>query len=60
MVLCVAIGAVTAWICLVVLLFVAGDMKTVQTSRLGPLLQILLDATKNRAGAVCLLMYVYQ
>ncbi|OQD75810.1 hypothetical protein PENDEC_c006G01890 [Penicillium decumbens] len=56
MVTCVGIGTVTGAIFLIVLLFVAGDMKQVTTSAAGPLLQILIDATKNKAGAICLLM----
>jgi hypothetical protein len=56
MVLCVGIGTATGAIFLIVLLFVAGDMNQVTTSAAGPLLQILLDATKNKAGAICLLM----
>ncbi|KAI9934568.1 hypothetical protein ASPWEDRAFT_175295 [Aspergillus wentii DTO 134E9] len=56
MVSCVGIGTFTGAIFLIVLLFVAGDMKTVVNSSAGPLLQIFLDATKNKAGAICLLM----
>ncbi|KAJ5722217.1 hypothetical protein N7488_000252, partial [Penicillium malachiteum] len=56
MVSCVGIGTVTGWIFLVVLLFVAGNMEQVTTSAAGPLLQILIDATKSKAGAICLLM----
>ncbi|CAG8187996.1 unnamed protein product [Penicillium olsonii] len=57
MVSCVGIGTVTGSIFLIVLLFVAGNMEKVTTSAAGPLLQILLDATKSNAGAICLLMY---
>ncbi|KAI9374179.1 amino acid/polyamine transporter I [Aspergillus egyptiacus] len=53
---CVGIGTFTGCIFLIVLLFVAGDMDQVTTSAAGPLLQILIDATKNKAGAICLLM----
>ncbi|OQD86317.1 hypothetical protein PENANT_c008G01320 [Penicillium antarcticum] len=56
MVSCVGIGTVTGSIFLIVLLFVAGNMEQVTTSAAGPLLQILLDATKSNAGAICLLM----
>lgn len=56
MVTCVGIGTVTGCIFLIVLLFVAGNMEQVTTSAAGPLLQILIDATKNKAGAICLLM----
>ncbi|KAI2787256.1 hypothetical protein POX_f07619 [Penicillium oxalicum] len=56
MVSCVGIGTFTGSIFLIVLLFVAGNMDQVTTSAAGPLLQILMDATKNTAGAICLLM----
>ncbi|KAJ5908278.1 hypothetical protein N7495_000960 [Penicillium taxi] len=56
MVACVVIGTFTGFIFLMVLLFVAGDMTTITTSAAGPLLQILIDATKSNAGAICLLM----
>lgn len=58
MVTCVGIGVFTGSIFLIVLLFVAGNMETVTTSAAGPLLQILVDATKSNAGGICLLMYV--
>lgn len=57
MIACVCIGTVTGTIFLVVLLFVAGDIKEVINSAATPLLAILDNATSNRAGAVCLLMY---
>lgn len=57
MVSCVGIGTFTGFVFLVVLLFVAGSMESVTTSAAGPLLQILYVATKNKAGAICLLMY---
>ncbi|KAL4919628.1 amino acid/polyamine transporter I [Aspergillus aurantiobrunneus] len=53
---CVGIGTFTGCIFLIVLLFVAGDMDQVTTSAAGPLLQILIDATQSKAGAICLLM----
>ncbi|KAJ5822612.1 Amino acid/polyamine transporter I [Penicillium robsamsonii] len=56
MVTCVGIGVFTGSIFLIVLLFVAGNMEKVTTSAAGPLLQILIDATKSNAGGVCLLM----
>ncbi|KAJ5980553.1 hypothetical protein N7481_007851 [Penicillium waksmanii] len=56
MVSCVGIGIFTGFIFLIVLLFVAGSMDAVTTSAAGPLLQILYDATNNKAGAICLLM----
>lgn len=57
MVSCVGIGIFTGFIFLIVLLFVAGSMDAVTNSAAGPLLQILYDATNNKAGAICLLMY---
>lgn len=56
MVYCVGIGTFTGSIFLIVLLFVAGDMEKVASSAAGPLLQILIDTTRNKAGAICLLM----
>ncbi|PLN75542.1 amino acid permease [Aspergillus taichungensis] len=56
MVGCVGIGTFTGTIFLIVLLFVAGNIKDVIDSEAGPLLQILLHATKNTAGGICLLM----
>ncbi|KAJ3499698.1 hypothetical protein NLG97_g151 [Lecanicillium saksenae] len=57
MVGCIGIGIFTGAVFLVVLLFVAGDIQAVITSGAGPLLQILMNATKNTAGAICLLMF---
>lgn len=57
MVGCVGIGISTGAIFLVVLLFVAGDINQVITSGAGPLLQILINATNNTPGAICLLMF---
>ncbi|KAK3180068.1 hypothetical protein K4F52_008560 [Lecanicillium sp. MT-2017a] len=56
MVSCVCIGIFTGAVFLVVLLFVAGDIDAVITSKAGPLLQILLNSTQNTAGAICLLI----
>ncbi|XWX00452.1 hypothetical protein V2A60_008472 [Cordyceps javanica] len=57
MVGCIGIGIFTGSIFLIVLLFVAGDIDRVIESAAGPLLQILINATKNTAGAICLLMF---
>ena len=54
---CVVIGVVTGFIYLSVLLFVSKDIDTVITSLAGPMLQIFYDATGNKAGAICLLMF---
>jgi hypothetical protein len=56
MVVCVGIGTVTGAIFLIVLLFVSGNIDDVITSTAGPLLQILIHATRSNAGAICLLM----
>ena len=58
MIACVGIGTVTGVIFLVVLLFVAGSITETIESSAGPLLAILYHATANKAGAICLLMYV--
>ncbi|KID91737.1 gaba permease [Metarhizium guizhouense ARSEF 977] len=56
MVVCVGIGTFTGAIFLIVLLFVSGNIEDVISSSAGPLLQILIHATKSNAGAICLLM----
>ncbi|KAE8379357.1 amino acid/polyamine transporter I [Aspergillus bertholletiae] len=56
MLICVGIGTFTGSVFLIVLLFAAGDIADVVSSKAGPLLQILLHATQNTAGAICLLM----
>lgn len=58
MIACVGIGTVTGTIFLVVLLFVAGSISQITESAAGPLLAILYNATANKAGAICLLVYV--
>ena len=57
MIACVGIGLFTGFVFLSVLLFVLKDVDTVISSTAGPLLQIFYDATDNKAGAVCLLMF---
>ena len=47
----------TGFIFLSVLLFVLTDLDSVNTSAAGPLLEILYQATNNKAGATCLLMF---
>jgi len=58
MIYCVAIGVFTGFVFLTCLLFVAGNVDDVIKSPAGPLLQIFFNATQNKAGAVCLLMFV--
>ena len=53
----VLVGLFTGFIFLIVLLLVAGDIDEVVSSTAGPVLQIFYNATNNRAGSVCLLMY---
>lgn len=58
MIYCVCIGTVTGFIFLMVLLFVSGGVAdNIIEAGEGPLLFILNNATKSRAGAVCLLMF---
>lgn len=58
MIYCVCIGTFTGFIFLTVLLFVSGgDAASIISAAPGPLLQILFNATKSRAGATCLLMF---
>ncbi|EUC39185.1 hypothetical protein COCCADRAFT_31906 [Bipolaris zeicola 26-R-13] len=58
MIYCVGIGTVTGFIFLMVLLFVSGgDAASIISAAPGPILQILFNATKSRAGATCLLMF---
>jgi len=54
---CVLIGVFTGFIYLSVLLFVAKDLDNVISSTAGPMLQIFYDATSNKAGSVCLLVF---
>jgi choline transport protein len=53
----VLIGVSTGFVYLSVLLFVAKDAESVITSSAGPMLQIFFDATGNKAGSVCLLVF---
>lgn len=58
MIYCVAIGTCTGFIFLTCLLFVSGgNTEAIINSPLGPLLYILHNATKSRAGSMCLLMF---
>ncbi|KAK5131441.1 hypothetical protein LTR08_000905 [Meristemomyces frigidus] len=57
MIYCVAIGTFTGFIFLSCLLFVSGPLELVISSPVGPLGQILFNATGSRAGTVCLLMF---
>ncbi|KAF4624483.1 hypothetical protein G7Y89_g13688 [Cudoniella acicularis] len=60
MIACVLIGVFTGFIFLLVLLFVAGPIDGpdgVILSSAGPLLKIFYNATSNKAGAICLLIF---
>lgn len=60
MVYCQLIGISTGFLFLVVVLFVSGGMQNVDnivSSSAGPLLAIFYNATKSKAGAVCLLIF---
>lgn len=57
MIYAVGIGTFTGFVFLSCLLFVAGDLNKVIESSAGPLNQIILNATGNKAGTVCLLMF---
>ncbi|KAK3935384.1 amino acid/polyamine transporter I [Diplogelasinospora grovesii] len=54
---CIGIGMFTGFVFLSCLLFVLKEVDAVINSTAGPLLQILYDATQNRAGAMCLLIF---
>jgi len=56
MLACVGIGVFTGLIFLICLLLVAGDVNDVITNTAGPLLAIFYNATKSKAGSICLLM----
>lgn len=57
MMYCILIGMFTGWVFLSCLLFVLTDVDSVNTSAAGPLLEVFYQATNNRAGSVCLLMF---
>lgn len=57
MLYCIGIGMITGFIFLSCLLFCVNNIDDVLESSAGPLLQIFMDATKNPAGSVCLLMF---
>lgn len=57
MLMAIGIGCFTGFVFLSCLLFVLRDIDATISSNAGPLLQILYDATGNRAGATCLLVF---
>ncbi|PHH59786.1 hypothetical protein CDD81_2590 [Ophiocordyceps australis] len=56
MLVTIVIGVVTGFISMSCLLFCLDSVEGVIESKLGPLLQMLMDATESRAGSVCLLL----
>lgn len=57
MVMAIALGAVTSWIFMVVLLFCLRDFEAVLASPSGALLTIYNQATSSLVGATCLVMF---
>ncbi|KAL6908747.1 amino acid/polyamine transporter I [Trichoderma evansii] len=57
MMYCIGIGMFTGFIFLTCLMFVINNVDDVIAAAEGPLLQIFMDATKSKAGSVCLLMF---
>lgn len=57
MLYCIGIGMVSGFFFLSCLLFCVNDIDTVIESSSGPLLQIFMDATNNKAGSTCLLIF---
>ena len=57
MLYCILIGMVSGFFFLSCLMFVLTDIEAVIDSAAGPLLEIFLQATNNRAGSTCLLMF---
>ncbi|KAM0512602.1 hypothetical protein ACHAPE_008626 [Trichoderma viride] len=57
MMYCIGIGMFTGFIFLSCLMFVINNVDGVIEAAEGPLLHIFMDATKSRAGSICLLMF---
>ncbi|KAI0137522.1 amino acid permease [Xylariales sp. AK1849] len=57
MVYCIGIGMGSGFVFLSCLLFCINNLDDVIDSAAGPLLQIFMDATNNKAGSTCLLMF---
>ncbi|KAK0551049.1 hypothetical protein OC846_003427 [Tilletia horrida] len=57
MLLAVALGASSSFIVLIIFLFVLNDFDAVISNGSGPLLQIIYQATRNKAASVSLLMF---
>ena len=57
MLYCIGIGMFSGFVFLSCLLAVVRDIDVVIESSMGPMLQMIMDATQNRAGATCLMMF---
>lgn len=57
MLYCIGIGMFSGFIFLSCLLAVVRDVHAVIESPAGPMLQMIMDATQNPAGATCLMMF---
>ncbi|KAI3321118.1 amino acid permease [Xylariaceae sp. AK1471] len=57
MLICIGIGVFSGFVFLSALLFCVGDLDRVNTSRIGPILQIFVDATGNNGGSIALLIF---
>jgi amino acid transporter len=57
MLYCIGIGMITGFIFLSALLFCIVNVDTVINAESGPILQIFMDATQNKAGSTCLLIF---
>lgn len=57
MLYCICIGMFTGFVFLSALLFSLNNIDAVNNDPVGPLLTILYQATGNKAGAVCLLIF---
>lgn len=57
MLYCIGIGMFTGFIFLSALLFCVDDIDKVINAGAGPILQIFVDATGNKAGSTCLVIF---
>lgn len=57
MLYCIVVGMFTGFIFLSCLLFCVNNVDDVIKAAEGPLLRVFVDATKSRAGSVCLVMF---
>lgn len=57
MLYCIGVGMITGFIFLSCLLFCVTNIQDVIKASEGPLLKVFIDATNNKAGSVCLVMF---